>query len=79
MVLTKFSIAYREMEETGNLNSGLFFYIFKFATDIKKEGSLSLVHRLAAYKAIKELSSDKGYPVDKLCKYLNITRSAYLV
>ena len=37
----------------------------------------SLVHRLAAYKAIKELSSDKGYPVDKLCKYLNITRSAY--
>ena len=29
MVLTKFSIAYREMEETGNLNSGLFFYIFK--------------------------------------------------
>ena len=31
----KFSIAYREMEETGNLNSGLFFYIFKFATDKK--------------------------------------------
>ncbi len=43
----------------------------------RKEGSLSLVHRLAAYKAIRELSSDKGYPVDKLCKYLNITRSAY--
>lgn len=32
---------------------------------------------MAAYEAIKELSSDKGYPVDKLCKYLNITRSAY--
>lgn len=26
-----------------------------------KEGSLSLVHRLTAYEAIKELSSAKGY------------------
>lgn len=32
---------------------------------------------MAAYKVIKELSSDKGYPVDKLCKHLRITRSAY--
>ena len=32
---------------------------------------------MAAYKAIRELSSGKGYPVAKLCKCLSITRSAY--
>lgn len=30
-----------------------------------------------AYEAIKELSSEKGYSVEKMCKYLTVTRSAY--
>ena len=57
--------------------------IYKWRMTVKKsqrtgkEESLSLVHRLATYKAIKELSSSKEYPVDKLCKYLSITRLAY--
>ena len=42
-----------------------------------KEGSLSLIHRLAEYEAIQKLSSTKHYPIDRLCKYLNVTRSAY--
>ena len=35
------------------------------------------MHYLNAYEAIRELSSTKGYPVHRLCKYLHITRSAY--
>ena len=43
-----------------------------------KEASLSLIHRLIEYEAIQELAATKKhYPVDKLCKYLNVTRSAY--
>lgn len=42
-----------------------------------EEGSLSLVQHLTAYIVIKELSSAKGYPTEKLCKHLKITRSAY--
>ena len=36
-----------------------------------------MIHRLAEYEAIQELSSTKHYPIDRLCKYLNVTRSAY--
>jgi len=39
--------------------------------------ALSLIHRLAEYEAIQKLSSTKHYPIDRLCKYLNVTRSAY--
>ena len=42
-----------------------------------KEGSLSLIHRVAEYEAIQKLSCPKHYPIDRLCKYLNDTRSAY--
>ncbi|RGI44731.1 transposase [Ruminococcus sp. OM04-4AA] len=35
------------------------------------------MHRLAEYEAIQKLSSTKHYPIDRLCKYLNVTRSAY--
>jgi hypothetical protein len=26
---------------------------------------------------VKELSAEKGYPVDRLCRYLHLARSAY--
>ena len=51
--------------------------LLKKSKGIRKEGSLSLIHKLCEYQAIRELSKSKGYPVKQMCRYLGITRSSY--
>lgn len=38
---------------------------------------LTLIRHQCEYEAVKELSEEKHYPINKLCGYLHITRSAY--
>ena len=35
------------------------------------------IRHICAYKAIRDCHQEKDYPIDKLCKLLNISRSAY--
>lgn len=35
------------------------------------------VRNLTAYRTIKQLHAEKGYPVQPMCKFLKVTRSAY--
>ena len=44
---------------------------------VRDERSLSLTRNLYKYQAIKALSEEKHYPVQRLCKYLHLSRGAY--
>lgn len=44
---------------------------------VRNEGSLSVTRHLYEYRAFKELSEEKHYPVQRLCEYLHLSRGTY--